>query len=226
MPVYDAKVPTETVRALLNEKAAAHLLGDDLIVEFLQGCSHPAVGRNHLAEAFMESDYDRLIFIDSDVTWETGYLLKIAHYPVDFVGGCYRYKGIEEEKYPIDWIQDRKELWSNEYGLIEVAALPGGFLSLSRKVFETIKETFPERVYDHFGNSHYCYFEMPYRAGCLLGEDGAFSLLWRSAGGKIFLDPMITLTHWDFKPMPYEGNIGNWLKKRMETSNASEKIGI
>ena len=158
MPVYDAKVPTETVMALLNEKAAAQILGDELNVQFLQGCSHPAVGRNQLAETFMESDYDRLVFVDSDVTWEIGYLLKIAHYPVDFVGGCYRYKGIDEEAYPIDWMQENKELWSNQYGLIEVAALPGGFMSLSRKVFETIKEKYPDREYEHFGKKHYCYF--------------------------------------------------------------------
>ena len=63
MPTYDGKIPIETVRALLDERAAAVLIGDDLVVEFLAGCSHPSQGRNQLAQAFMESNSDRLVFL-------------------------------------------------------------------------------------------------------------------------------------------------------------------
>lgn len=215
MPIYDGKVPAEVVKALLMERTAAQLLGDDLIIEFLSGCSHPGLGRNQLAQAFMDSPHERLIFLDSDVTWEVGQLVKLAHYPTDFVGACYRYKK-DEEEYPIHWLPDpeNKGLYSNEFGLIEVAALPGGFMSLSRNVFEKLKAAHPDREFDHMGHKMHCYFEMPFINSRLSGEDGFFCKSWCDIGGKIYLDPMIALTHWDFKPVPYKGNIGNWLRSR------------
>lgn len=208
MPVYDGKVPVQTVKSLLDERAAAVMVGDDLLVEFLSGCSHPGQGRNQLAQAFMDSNCERLVFLDSDVTWDVGNLIKIARYPVDFVGGCYRHKR-EEETYPIHWLPDPKlkGLHSNEFGLIEVASLPGGFTSLSRNVFESLKDAHPEREFEFMGHKMHGYFEMPFNSG----EDGYFCKSWRDIGGKVFLDPLIKLTHWDFRPTPYVGDIGKWL---------------
>jgi hypothetical protein len=212
IPVYDSKVPVETTMCLLNEKSIASGLGDDILVEFLPGCSHPAMGRNQLAQRFVDSDFDRMVFVDSDVTWELGALTKLANMPFDFVGGCYRYK-FETENYPIGWLVDeeKKGLWSNEYGLIKVASLPGGFMSLSKNVFTKIREANPGREYEHFGKNAFAYFDMAFTEGRLWGEDSRFCKLWRDAGGDIFLDPMITLTHWDSSPVAYKGNIGNWL---------------
>lgn len=224
IPVYDGKLPVETVRALLNEQAVALGSGDDFQVKFLGSCSHPAMGRNQLAQEFMDSDADRLVFLDSDVTFAPGALVKIAHHPVDFVGGAYRLK-IPDEKYPVGWL-NVPELWSNELGLIEVDTLPGGFLSLSRKVFETLKAAHPERAYAHFGKLAHGYFQMPFINGLLWGEDSYFCREWRETGGKVFLDPEITLSHWDFNK-PYTGHIGDWLKGRAnkkEVANGRTEI--
>jgi hypothetical protein len=210
-PVYDGKLPVETVRSLLNEQAVANGSGDEIQVRFLPACSHPAMGRNQLAQDFLDSDADRLVFLDADVSFEPGSVIKIAHHPVDFVGGAYRYK-LESESYPVGWV-DTPQLWANEYGLLEVTTLPGGFLSLSRKVFETLKAAHPERGYEHFGNQAHCYFQMLFTEGHLFGEDSYFCKEWRDTGGKVFLDPELTLTHWDFN-RPFKGHIGNWLKGR------------
>ncbi len=208
IPAYDGKLPIETIRCLLNEQAAAGMVGDELIFQFLPSCSHPAMGRNQLASDFMRSDADRLVFLDSDVTFEPGQLLKIAHYPVDFCGGAYRFKK-EVEEYPVGWLGG--ELWSNSLGLIEVEYLPGGFLSLSRKVFETLKAAHPDRWYEHMGHPAHVYFQMPFSDRRMFGEDSFFCMEWRAAGGKVYLDPEIPLTHWN-NHQPYPGHIGNWLK--------------
>lgn len=216
IPVYDGKLPIETVRCLINEQSAAQLAGDDLQIKFLASCSHPAMGRNQLAQEFMDSDAERLVFLDSDVTCEPGAILKLAHTPVDFVGGAYRYK-MEPEQYPVGWIE-KAELWASDLGLLEVATLPGGFLSLSRNVFEVLKSAYPDRSYEHFGRVAHCYFQMPFIDGRLCGEDSYFCKEWREAGGKVYLDPELKLTHWEFNK-PYAGHIGNWLKNRV-TSGA------
>ena len=192
-PTYDGKLPIEVVRCLLNEQATAVMVGDDIRFQFLPGCSHPAMGRNQLAQTFMESDADRLVFLDSDVTFEPGAILKIARYQADFVGGAYRYK-FPEENYPVGFL-DGEMLGLTREGLVPVACVPGGFLSLSRKVFETFKEAFPEREYEHFGRKAFAYFHMTFKDGHLWGEDSGFCKEWRDLGGKVYLDPEIALTH-------------------------------
>lgn len=217
IPVYDGKLPVELAQCLLNEKSAALLLGDDIVFESLSGCSHPAMGRNQLADAFLKSDSERLIFLDSDVTFEVGSLLKLAHMPVDFVGGAYRFK-LQQENYPVGWNEEIKELRANAFGLLEVNSIPGGFMALSKAVFEAIKQAHPGREYEHLGKTVFCYFQMPFKNGHLCGEDSHFCMEWRETGGKVYLDPELMLTHWNFSPVPFTGHIGNWLKSRISTS--------
>lgn len=211
IPVYDGKLQVQTVSCLLNEQSLAARNGHEIVVAFLPGCSVPALGRNTLVQRFLDSDCDRLVFLDADITFEVGALLKIAHLPVDFVGGCYRFK-TENEQYPIGWATEGgEEIWANSLGLIEVATLPTGFLSLSRKVFETLAAAHPDRNYSHFGEKAFCFFQMVFKDGFLWSEDTYFCREWREAGGKVYLDPDLTLTHWDAKTT-YVGNIGEWLK--------------
>lgn len=203
----------------MNEQVLSLAYGDDLQMSFLPACSHPAMGRNQLADDFMRSHFDRLVFLDADITFDQGSLLKIAHHKEDLVGGCFRYK-TEPEVYPIGLLDDETP---NEAGLIEVRSLPGGFLSISRKVFETHFMRFPGRKYEHMGRRVHCYFQMPFENGHLRGEDSFFCEEWRDAGGKVFLDPEIALTHWDFN-RPYKGHIGNWLKSRSKPKLEKEII--
>jgi len=211
IPVYDAKLQVQSVKCLLDEREVSDGVGDELQIRFLPTCSHAAMGRNQLAQDFLDSDCDRLVFLDADVTFLPGSILKIAHHSVDFVGGAYRFK-LDQENYPVGWLK-KDELWSNELGLIEVATLPGGFLSLSRKVFDDLRAHHPDREYEHFGKKSHCYFQMLFMDGHLYGEDSYFCKEWRDTGGKVYLDPELTLTHWEFNK-PYVGHIGNWLKSR------------
>jgi len=211
IPVYDGKLPVEVVRAILQEQLLGAALGDEISYCFLPNCSHAAQGRNQLAQQFMDSDFERLFFLDADVTFQPGDIIKTARRLEDVVGGAYRYK-MDKEDYPVGWLQS-KELWSNTAGLLEVETLPGGFLAISRKAFETLKDKFPDRHFTHFGRKMHCYFQMKFLDGLLYGEDSLFCREWREAGGTVWLDPELTLTHWDHN-RPFIGHIGNWLKQR------------
>lgn len=207
IPCYDRKMTCETARSLLIEQALSVTLGVQMEVMFTPGCSLITHARNSAVQDFMDSDADRLVFLDSDIAWEPGALLRLAAYPVEFVGGAYRYKDADEN-YPIHWL-DRPELWSDpETGLLEVRALPGGFLSLSRSVFEKLAAAHPTRAYFHHGKAFQAFFHVPPGAG----EDGQFCLDWIDAGGKVWLDPTLTLTHVD-GAQKYTGNIGAWLRR-------------
>lgn len=211
LPLYDGKMDYRVAACLLTEVLVAQQNGDNLSLCILGGCSDLARGRNQIVHQFLESDADRLVFLDSDVTFTPASLVKIAHYPEDVVGGAYRLKD-ETEKYPIAFLQDRKELRWNEHHLLEVAMVPTGFLSLSRNAFKKFREAYPGREYDSRGVSQYCYFQIPYSDGSLYTEDSYFCKEWRAIGGQVFMDPELTLTHWNGN-IPYEGHIGNWLKR-------------
>jgi hypothetical protein len=210
IPVYDGKLQVQTVKALLEEQQIAALSGDELHFSFLPSCSVPAMGRNQLVSDFLASGCDKLFFLDADLTWELGHLLKVARKPEDLVGGCYRFK-TEDEAYPIGWLP-QAGLWADENGLLEVETMPNGFLAISRRVFLDLQAAHPDRWYEHHGRRSFCYFQMIFKDGHLHSEDTGFCKDWRAIGGKVFVDPEVSLTHWDFN-RPYPGHIGNWLKR-------------
>lgn len=213
-PTHDGRMCIETARALLNEQMLAHGAGVEFKAVFLPSCSLITHGRNQLVRDFMQSDFDRLVFIDSDVSWEPGALVKIAHRPVDLVGGAYRYKD-EKEGYSVGFLADRKEIWADPAtGLIEVQHLPGGFLAINRCVFEQLKAAHPGRAYLFHGDEYQGYFHAPIDDYKMFGEDVAFCYDWRDLGGKVWLDPEITLEHIGGHNR-YKGHIGNWLRSRI-----------
>ncbi len=211
IPTYDGKLQHQTVNCLVLEQAVAVQCGDELNPCFMPYCSHPADGRNNLVKSFLESGCEKLFFLDSDITFEPGALLKVAHAPVDFAAGCTRHK-LKEESYPITFL-DKDWLIPEANGLLEIEAIGTAFVSLSRTVFEWFMASYPNRDYWHTGKKAYCFFQTPFENGSLYGEDTYFCKEWRACGGKIYLNPELEITHWDFKT-PYVGHIGNWLKGR------------
>lgn len=214
LPLYDGKMDHRVAACLLTETQVAMKFGDTLSICMLGGCSDLARGRNQIVYEFLESDADRLVFLDADVTFEPGNLVKIAHYPEAVVGGAYRLKEDGPEQYPIAFLQDKKELWANEHGLLEVQMVPTGFMSLSRDAFKRFREAYPGREYQSRGVTQYCYFQIPFRDGALYTEDSYFCREWREIGGQVFMDPELSLTHWKGN-IPYPGHIGKWLRGRI-----------
>lgn len=211
IPAYDGKLPYQLVLALLTEASIARNQGDTLLVTILPACTNLAFGRNVLVKQFLESTADRLVFVDADVTFSPGSLVRLAHHPVDFVGGAYRLKQ-EQESYPIFPLEGEVQALGD---LVPVAMVPTGFLSLSRKVFEDFKNAYPNRDYKVQGVPCYAYFQIPFKDGALYTEDAYFCREWRECGGNIYLDPELSLTHWG-ESKPFPGHIGNWIRAAQE----------
>jgi hypothetical protein len=212
VPAYDGTVHVDTVRSLLNEQIIAEHAGLEFKVVFLPGCSLITMARNQIVADFLASEADKLIFVDSDVSWEPGSLVKLASHKVDLVGGAYRLKQ-DAEIYPVDLRTDGRELWAVD-GLLEIDTLPGGFLCCTRRVFDDLKVAHPERGYSHYEFSGHAYFHAPFDGGRLWGEDSRFCYEYRQTGGKVWLDPELSLTH-HAGMQAYPGHIGNWLRGRI-----------
>lgn len=213
IPAYDGGVRVETVRALLAEQHIALGEGVPFSVSFIAGCSLITQVRNQMCADFLASAHDRMVFVDSDVAWEPGSLLRVASHKVDICGGAYR-KKLDREEYPVRWLVERDELWADpETGLLEVGGLPGGFLCITRAALMRFQEAYPERRYTFEDRPFHAYFTMPFKDGYMWGEDMAFCDDMRNAGVKVWLDPELDLRHIG-GTREHPGRIGAWLRNR------------
>lgn len=213
IPAYTGTIHMGTMRAIITDMLLLADRGDRVTIH--DECGNAMIGdcRGLIVTQFLESDGTDLVFVDSDVAWEAGALLKLVDYPVDFVAGMYPQRR-DPINYCVSLIPEREELWADpETGLLEVAAVPAGFMRLSRAMCERMVAAYPDSqfyctdapnqtAYDLFG---------PYRIGKLkFGEDYSFCRRWRDIGGKVWIDPEMSMGHCGYKT--FMGKIGDWLK--------------
>ena len=80
IPAYTGVVHMGTMRSLINDTIELVKRGDRFTLVDDIGNALIADSRGVIATRFWESDCDELIFIDSDVTWQAGALLKLVDY--------------------------------------------------------------------------------------------------------------------------------------------------
>lgn len=215
IPAYTGTVHMGTMRSLFTDLIELIKRGDKFTLVDDIGNALIADCRGVIATNFYHSDCDELIFIDSDVTWEAGALLKLIDHPVDLVAGIYPVRA-EPIRYNVRYL-DKPELWADpETGLIEVESVPAGFMKISRNCIEKMVEAYPNQyfhsesttkefypLFDYFVNE-----EMKYK----WGEDYSFCIRWRNIGGQVWIDPEIGMGHIGLKV--FQGHLGNYLRNR------------
>jgi hypothetical protein len=213
MPCYSAKVHFPTMRALMLDAINLIGRGDKFCIAEDIGNSDIAGSRGALFAAFCNSDCDTLVFIDDDVFWTPGALIKLIDYPVDLVGGIYPKKCD-----PIEWpfkIAIKDEYRADpETGLFEVMGLPGGFMKISRNCADKMVEAYPKKALRKAGESHKFWpvFD-PYEieTGDRLSEDFSFCQRWMDIGGKVWADFNIEMGHIGYKT--FKGHLGKHLSE-------------
>jgi hypothetical protein len=215
IPAYTGQLHMATVRSLMTDIIALIQRGDKFTL--YDDCGSALIGdtRGVLVAQFLASDADVMVFLDNDICWEAGALLKLIDHPVDCVAGGYRHRR-DPESYSIVWRTDVAQLHADpQTGLLEVWGVPAGFLKLSRKMLIEMVEQYPDTEFyaEQAPNKKAWALFDPYRIGKhKMGEDIAFCRRWRDMGGKVWLDPEIKMGHIGFKT--FEGHIGNWLRNR------------
>ena len=213
IPAYTGVVHMSTMRSLMTDTLELVKRGDTFTLVDDIGNALIADSRGVIATKFWESDADCLVFVDSDVTWEKGALLRLVDHPVDLVAGIYPGRR-DPITYPVHYL-DKKELWADpETGLLEVKSVPTGFLKLSRACIGKMIEAYPDK---HFytperDQQFYPLFDHVFEDGYKWGEDFSFCIRWRRIGGQVWVDPEIAMGHVGYKI--FEGHLGNWLRNR------------
>ena len=189
--------------------------------------------RNAAVAHFLNSDCTHLIFIDSDIEFDPESVLKLVRHGKDVVAGVYAKK-----YYNLDRVVTGEEIVDfvisghvqmNAEGLIECTYAPTGFLMISRETFVKMMEAYPHLRYNNdiagYGDltTFYDFFQVSVRNGILESEDWGFCSLWREIGGKILIDPTISLGHSGWHT--FKGNPWKWCQEaiRRNSTDANEE---
>ena len=184
----------------------------DLEVEWLLHSGDPHVddARNACVAIFLESGAPKMLFIDDDVGWVPDEFLKFIKHDRDVVAAIYPKKK-DEPDYPVMLIPGA--LQAEPDGLLEVKAVPTGFLMLSRAAVMAIAN---DSMHFHRKDSRQT--PLMFERGVLNGErwsgDYWFSRKWTERGGRCWVDPEMTFTHVGLKT--WEGCLGDHLRKNSD----------
>ena len=219
MPCYDS-VKRETVMSLLKLfdqfrqsgiKAQFRTINSSLVTH----------GRNMVTCGFLHSNYDYLLFIDADVSFEPEAVLRMLVTKKDVICTPYRLKLADMTvKYPVI-LKNAKKTDIEELGMVNIVEIkggPAGLMLIHRKVFEKLmkkhsdyKIKIPDNklkemndevmgvptTEDPISTYLYNFWDTSFYlgSGAWKGEDLAFCDLVRGAGFKIHANIDSETTH-------------------------------
>lgn len=221
IPAYTGVVHSSTVRSLLTDvlKLDKHGIAISLIDDVSDTQIEDA--RAIILAQFLgvESATD-LIYIDNDVCWPAGTLLRMLAHPVDIVGIAYPMR-VDPPCFPIVFPDDTGDQIATVNGLLRSPRMQGGFLKVSRAAAEKMVAAyqhleFRTRPKDDGtestpGGIAWGVFE-PYRikgTNRKLSEDYSFCQRWCDIGGDVWCDPHVTMGHTGLKT--FTGSLAEWL---------------
>ena len=147
--------------------------------------------------------YDKIMWIDSDIDWEPADFFKLYNSDKDIISGCYL---MEDRHIPI-YNQPRGGMMPEQMLLekktpFEIAGCGFGFLCVKAGVFEKMPRPWfgPESVPDGNGN------EVFY----LVGEDLSWCTKAIKCGFKIWVDPLVRVTHQKTFKLHWMDTIQKW----------------
>jgi hypothetical protein len=179
-----------------------------------EGNCHVDDARNSLVRRFIMGDCTDFVFIDADVGFEPSALVELVSCNRDIIAGVYPKKSFEED-YPVQSLPG--ERWSDKDGLVEVSAVPTGFLKVRRPVLAKLMTVEKARAFIGQGGKpgdepYYPIFERIILDGKRWSGDYAFCIKARKAGFKIYVNPEWHFTHEG--NTVWEGTLGDFWRKQ------------
>jgi hypothetical protein len=201
LPAYDFKVSLKLAVSLARLAQAAPQHGIDIQIGSVCGCSVVSRARNLLSKDFLESKCTDLIFIDSDINFDSEDVFRLMAWTSEpkkgIVAGVPRVRG-EERVYitALDY-DENNELTMNGMGLVRAKRVATAFMMVRRDVFETLVEAHPEWTYYDKKTDRMlpALFDFKLTEEGYMGEDFLFCDRSREVGFEVWIDPTIKLGH-------------------------------
>ena len=202
MPCYDS-VKINTMLSVIKLVQQLHKSGVECGIHTMKSpLIHQA--RNYLTSVFLTTEYQYMLFIDSDVEFEPEAVLRMMVAKKNIVCTPYRVKAedITKNIYTVEF-KDPKNILVLAEGLVEIEAGPTGLMLIHRRVFEKIMKNHHDlkiinKATPDADKSHefyYNFFDFGFSDGYAMGEDVSFCRLARGNGFKIFANIESSTTH-------------------------------
>ena len=217
MPCYDSV----KVNSMLSIFKLIQQLGKSGIQVGIHTMKSPLIhqARNYLTSVFLTTEYQYMLFIDSDVEFEPEAVMRMMVAKKNIVCTPYRAKAKDMSKniYTVEF-KDPKNILVLAEGLVEIEAGPTGLMLIDRKVFEKIIKNRPDlkiknKVKPDSDKTHkfyYNFFNFGFIDGYAMGEDVSFCKLARENDFKLYANiESPTAHHGSFA---WRGKFGDSLK--------------
>jgi hypothetical protein len=193
MPCYDSV----KINSMLSIFKLIQQLGKSGIEVGIHTMKSPLIhqARNYLTSVFLTTQYQYMLFVDSDVEFEPEAVVRMMVAKKNIVCTPYRVKSqeIDKEIYTVEF-KNPKNILVLAGGLVEIEAGPTGLMLIDRKVFEKIIKNHPDLKIKNKavlspGASHafyYNFFNFGFIDGYSMGEDVSFCRLARGNGFKLY----------------------------------------
>lgn len=208
IPMYGGAC-AEFVSSLLKTRMVFHHTGWEVEVDIHSNCSVLPKARNEIVKRFLDSEFDVLLFLDSDMAFSPVDTVKLVREGKEFAACAYRGKS-EEVTYHCETggaIRD----W------MDADSVATGFKAVRREVYLKMIEAYPSTRYEEKGETFHALYDFELHEGRYWGEDYNFCRKWKAIGGTIQVMTDATIKHIGSKA--YEGNF----RKHLEAQNESPK---
>ena len=188
-------------------------------------CPYISAARANMLRSALDAKADVVVFLDYDVSWAPGDLLKLIETEGDVAAGTYRCKtedGPTAEFYMGTWDTDPvtfAPVVRPSDGAIKAILIPAGFMKITAKGVDSFMVAYPELCYGPMYHQAVDLFNHGVRDRIWWGEDYSFSRRWKDKCGDIWLVPNLSIDHHD-KGKVYKGNLHQFLLRQPGGSEA------
>lgn len=208
VPAYTGTAHLGTMRSLLHDTMALARRGDVYtLIDELGGAYICDIRAQHFAAFLGIPGATDLVFVDNDVCWQAGALLRLVDHPVDVVAGLYPRRE-DLLGFPVNLLEGIT-VPDPETGLLEVEGCAAGFLRITRQAADRMVEHYAGLVFnvapyadgkERCPNNEAWDVFGTYRIGRRkLQDDYAFCRRWRDIGGKVWVDHSFPMGHFGLK---------------------------
>lgn len=176
-------------------------------------CPYISAARATMLRKALDAKATVVVFIDHDLSWDPGDLLRLIETEGDVVAGTYRFKGEPEEYMGSIFPGLDGCPIVREDGCIKAHSVPAGFLKVTRKGVNKFMAAYPELHYGEHCSPAIDLFNHGAHDRVWYGEDYAFARRWREKCGDVWLIPDLNLTHHSGN-VAYPGNFHLYLRRQ------------
>jgi hypothetical protein len=211
MPAH-RDIPVDTVASLLETKTIVERNGVPIEIVIPNGGSIIEASRTQCTHLFLQTQCNRLFFVDSDIVWSSKDFIRIMALStkMDVVMAAYPCKKDPTTFFVNSAKQDEVE--TNEFGCLPNVGTGLGFCCIQRHVIEKLAEKAPKLKFNNMDGLAAHVFRCDAEDGMFRGEDIAFFSDIMALGINVYLDPTVELGHYGAKI--YRGRLCDHLLRR------------